>query len=808
MEVYSKKSVEERLLKMGKKFGWFDQPNLGAKIEELVKLSNGIITNTKSIVLVNDCRKEINEEENDTGSVIIYSNDTKDVGNHFAICDVVLGDASNENQESSTDSQHCAEIYFSENNDLMTGTRGKSLERDSLGSNMAELCIEDGLETVNSTESTEASKVEDSCFYNNREESSIDNDDDEGNTDITDDDHDETKNRNDDEFDADDSANGCNQNDNDIIEVKSPIITEEGFSSALDNSLEISDSCSRNSSGELIRSKSSEDVQCNGLEEEQAEMFNFETDDDSNGAVSIDLTRTTPRSNINNNFEDINQANSPVKIIDCEVSKLQEFSSLDNTDSYCSDSQDGDKDHRCLNKSNDDKCDDDDDRDLLDSKIKQNLVMSSSFDFDRKSDDDSNDDDNDEEMYISIESIKAKTSMGASNCCVEVTSPVKASLSERLFEKYNPEKSTSDDVDDFEQFLQNIRTPKQSELSAKERKTESSLNMFIVDDDEDDDVFCDPGFTPEPDKSFDDDDKENEHYLELATPVTGNARSKTPLTSLSWGAAINSTPYRPSFQTPLTDFSWRTHKTKPRYDSGMPPAKPSRPKSVLENVLTSYTTEKDFKKNKEKLVRDLFELYNQTVFDNQLPSDFQITWNPRMRSTAGFCYYSRKSSLRVARIELADKVIDSADRLRDTLIHEMCHAAAWLISGVKAGHGPVWKKWTLRANHVHQDLPPISRCHSYTINAKYTYRCTNCGNTFGRHSKSVNLEKSRCAYCHSRLELVPQLKKDGTPQIRTPSRFALFVKENYARIKGDHETFSHQDVMKALSSEFSELSTK
>lgn len=35
----------------------------------------------------------------------------------------------------------------------------------------------------------------------------------------------------------------------------------------------------------------------------------------------------------------------------------------------------------------------------------------------------------------------------------------------------------------------------------------------------------------------------------------------------------------------------------------------------------------------------------------------------------------------------------SSDRLRDTLIHEMCHAAAWLISGVKAGHGTVWKKW-------------------------------------------------------------------------------------------------------------------
>ena len=33
------------------------------------------------------------------------------------------------------------------------------------------------------------------------------------------------------------------------------------------------------------------------------------------------------------------------------------------------------------------------------------------------------------------------------------------------------------------------------------------------------------------------------------------------------------------------------------------------------------------------------------------------------------------------------------DRIRDTLIHELCHAATWLIDGVKAGHGPHWKRW-------------------------------------------------------------------------------------------------------------------
>ena len=35
--------------------------------------------------------------------------------------------------------------------------------------------------------------------------------------------------------------------------------------------------------------------------------------------------------------------------------------------------------------------------------------------------------------------------------------------------------------------------------------------------------------------------------------------------------------------------------------------------------------------------------------------------------------------VRASKIELSSKVLDSADRLRDTLVHEMCHAAAWII---------------------------------------------------------------------------------------------------------------------------------
>ena len=38
--------------------------------------------------------------------------------------------------------------------------------------------------------------------------------------------------------------------------------------------------------------------------------------------------------------------------------------------------------------------------------------------------------------------------------------------------------------------------------------------------------------------------------------------------------------------------------------------------------------------------------------------------------------------------------VPTAERIRDTVIHEMCHAANWLIDGTRrAGHGRLWKAW-------------------------------------------------------------------------------------------------------------------
>ncbi|KAL6258979.1 hypothetical protein P5V15_008902 [Pogonomyrmex californicus] len=222
----------------------------------------------------------------------------------------------------------------------------------------------------------------------------------------------------------------------------------------------------------------------------------------------------------------------------------------------------------------------------------------------------------------------------------------------------------------------------------------------------------------------------------------------------------------------------------------------------------------NYKNNKEKLCKELYKLYNEKVFDNKLPKDMSIEWNIRMRGTAGYCYNKKtvktiSGVARSSRIVLATKILDTPDRLRDTLIHEMCHAASWLINNVSDGHGPFWTEWANKAMKIFPELPPIRRCHDYQIKTKFTYRCTGCGYSIGRHSKSLNIETKRCGYCYGQFELlINKTTKSGTIQMQTPKReptgFALYVKQNYNSIKKE-KNMRHADVMKLLGQQFSAI---
>ncbi|XP_071479503.1 uncharacterized protein [Diadema antillarum] len=365
-----------------------------------------------------------------------------------------------------------------------------------------------------------------------------------------------------------------------------------------------------------------------------------------------------------------------------------------------------------------------------------------------------------------------------------------------------PLTSNSDDEDDdvFYLKINNRDNPLTHHLNSQQEKT--PISPFPVSDDDDD--FTPPRWTPAP-----------QQKRPKATTSTGLS---TSIPSQKTSAKITS----------AKTTSAKTTSTKPRRplqvktnsSSNLPPsfATPSRTSgTATPSFLASLSTPSkgmptrsryvsDFKRNRDELTQRLFKLYNKTIFDDKLPADFSITWNTRMRKTAGFCFYKKRlGNERTARIELSIKVCDSAERLRDTLIHELCHAAAWLIHGVSDGHGRFWKYWAAKANLAHPEIPIIKRCHTYEIHTKYKYKCVQCGNIIGRHSKSVDTSRFCCAYCSGRLELQPTLNKDGTPaKARGPNPFAMFVKQNYASVKKTHSATNHADVMRLLSQEFAD----
>ncbi|XP_070502266.1 germ cell nuclear acidic protein-like [Chironomus tepperi] len=215
----------------------------------------------------------------------------------------------------------------------------------------------------------------------------------------------------------------------------------------------------------------------------------------------------------------------------------------------------------------------------------------------------------------------------------------------------------------------------------------------------------------------------------------------------------------------------------------------------------------NYKTKKHELADKLFKLYNEKVFNSQL-TDVPIKWNKKLQTTGGRCNNSRRAGIRNSLVELSDKVLTSADRLRCTLIHEMCHAAAWILNG-ENGHGATWKKWTAKANSIFPELPKITVCHSYVIEYKYTYLCMNCKARSQAHSKTKKVEEIRCSLCKGSIQLFENKKnKDGVLELvpfqrKEPTAFAKFVKLKFKEVKKPH--LSHKEVMQLLSAQFASL---
>jgi hypothetical protein len=95
----------------------------------------------------------------------------------------------------------------------------------------------------------------------------------------------------------------------------------------------------------------------------------------------------------------------------------------------------------------------------------------------------------------------------------------------------------------------------------------------------------------------------------------------------------------------------------------------------------------------------LFRYFNQTRFGGVLPNGIPVRLSDRMKSCLGYMLpgeeRGRRSVVEIALnvdLMLAD---NGAERV-DTLLHEMAHAADYLLTGHR-GHGKSWRDWARRA---------------------------------------------------------------------------------------------------------------
>lgn len=228
---------------------------------------------------------------------------------------------------------------------------------------------------------------------------------------------------------------------------------------------------------------------------------------------------------------------------------------------------------------------------------------------------------------------------------------------------------------------------------------------------------------------------------------------------------------------------------------------------MLEEKRARIAEKKKFDARKERMANELLQALDDNVTGSRIAKmsastgGVQIVWSKTLRSTAGRANWKRTvtkpsgspikgnpASKEVekqagvvvqhfANIELAEKVIDREDRLINTLSHEFCHLANFMVSGIRdQPHGASFQQWgakvtawmKLQNSHPEWKNVEVTTKHGYVIEHKYLWVCVGrpqdftmkmlsideeegCGAEYGRHSKSIDAETQRCGRCKGRL---------------------------------------------------------
>ena len=157
----------------------------------------------------------------------------------------------------------------------------------------------------------------------------------------------------------------------------------------------------------------------------------------------------------------------------------------------------------------------------------------------------------------------------------------------------------------------------------------------------------------------------------------------------------------------------------------------------------------------------IFEVFNFSVCEHKLDhSKMEIYFNDQLFDEVGFhleyiddVYPYRRTSV----IYLSIRCLDNPERLRDTLLHELCHATVWQIDEIyeEDDHGPQFKWWIqhLGHNHPYIDMRQVEEEADFQGN-EYLYQCIKCGYDIGENKPLARECHKSCMRCGGRFSLV------------------------------------------------------
>ncbi|XP_016952004.1 uncharacterized protein LOC108025850 isoform X2 [Drosophila biarmipes] len=207
--------------------------------------------------------------------------------------------------------------------------------------------------------------------------------------------------------------------------------------------------------------------------------------------------------------------------------------------------------------------------------------------------------------------------------------------------------------------------------------------------------------------------------------------------------------------------------------------------------------EKSFNDCKVALSKVLFNMFNHAIFHCGLMAP--IVWKRGMTTHCKSELQVAASGRRTARILLWEN-ISQPGMLIQPLLHEMCHAAAFVFNR-ETGHGDNCRRWVYQAKSAMPELPTVEDCQ-----ATFKYTCTMCCRcSYGRIE--FELDRVRCHYCQFEVAVKPCRKDEichGTRPDFTITPFKSFVRENYLKL-GEEGGSTHSSRMRLLNEEYKKM---